>query len=508
MKAETATIQLPRTILETGADKDIELECNLADYLPGINRIIRTEANVIPEETVINGNKAEIKGKAVFSLLYESDYKGKLKNEKYTADFIQRFDVGDLPKGECFANTNCRCSYVSCKTLNPRRFVLKCRADIHMDIKAMQSVPIVSMEDSKGAFFKTETQHFSHCVPQIRKDFNLEESFSLEGEEPIYDIIYATLHFLPPEIIVSEGTATLRSNGVFKCLYEEENGPVKLMERNFATGVVIDDETITEDCECVAEILCGGCEVMKEQDNYGEYRIVVMSANATACVNLLKNGGVDVPTDMYFEEYECTVKGENIGFEQAELLPTHKFSIERRLEAQDIPLIECLDTDGVLYVTEALAEESGTRVKGNLMLNILGRDENGFYTQDFSIPFEEELPRCCFGSNSKIKASAVLCKIEAETVENSKIKLKATGELYCTAYKKSALYAITEAEISKLEDDDSDLKPVVIYYPSLGETAWEIGRRYHVSPQNVLDNNVDAFDKDGTVNKKHTVLFM
>ena len=79
MKAETTTIQLPRTILETGADKDIEFEGTLADYLPGINRVIRTEANIIPEEAVINGSKAEVKGKAVFTLLYESDYKEKLK---------------------------------------------------------------------------------------------------------------------------------------------------------------------------------------------------------------------------------------------------------------------------------------------------------------------------------------------------------------------------------------------------------------------------------------------
>ncbi len=508
MKAETATIQLPRTILETGADKDIELECNLADYLPGINRVIRTEANVIPEETLINGNKAEVKGKAVFSLLYESDYKGKLKNEKYTADFTQRFDVGDLPKGECFASSSCRCSYVSCKTLNPRRFVLKCRADIHLDIKAMQSAAVVSMEDCKGAFFKSEKHHFNCCAPQIRKDFSLEESFSLEGQEPIADIIYATLRFLPPEMSVSDGSTALRSNGIFKCLYETENGDIKLTERNFSASVTVDDETINEDCECGAEIICGGCEVIKEQDNYGEYRTIVMNCNATACVSLLERIDAEVPTDMYFEEYECAVKGESLGFEQAELLPRHKFGIEKHLEMQELPFAECVDTDGVLYVTESVAEEGGIRIKGKLLLNVLGKGENGFYTQDYSVPFEEELPLCGFGSNCKIKANAMLCGINTELAESGVMKLKAAGELCCTAYKKSALYAITDAEVSKREDGDESRKPVIIYYPDLGETAWEIGKRYHTSPQSVVDNNLDAFDKDGTITKEHTVLFM
>ena len=160
MKAESTIIKLPRTIMETGTDKDIEIECNLPDYLPGINRVIRTEANVLTDEVVISGNKAEVNGKAVFSLLYESDYKGKLKNEKYSVDFVQRFDVGELPAGECFAKANCRCSYVSCKALNPRRFVLKCRADIRLEVKGMQDVAVVSVEEGGGAFFKTEKREF------------------------------------------------------------------------------------------------------------------------------------------------------------------------------------------------------------------------------------------------------------------------------------------------------------------------------------------------------------
>ena len=93
MKAETTTVLLPVTVFEAGADKDVELESTLADYLPNINRIIKADADLTCEDIQINGNKAEVSGKAVFTLLYESDFKQKLRKERFSMDFVQRFDL-------------------------------------------------------------------------------------------------------------------------------------------------------------------------------------------------------------------------------------------------------------------------------------------------------------------------------------------------------------------------------------------------------------------------------
>ncbi|MBQ7048688.1 MAG: DUF3794 domain-containing protein, partial [Clostridia bacterium] len=271
MKAETTKVLLPRTVLETGIDKDIEFEGSLADYLPGINRIIRTEANLLPEEIELNGSKAELKGKAVFSLLYESDYKGKLKNEKFTVNFNQKFDVGELPKGENFASVSCRCSHVSCKTLNPRKFILRCRGDIRLCVSADAEAEVVATSSDSGAFYKTDTVSLSGKLPPLRKDFNVEESFNFEGATPISEIIYSHIKLIPESIEFSDGNAVIKFNGSYKCLYEEEGEEYKttLATRKLSTSVTIEDDSISANSAGWAELIYDGCEAIKEQDNYG-----------------------------------------------------------------------------------------------------------------------------------------------------------------------------------------------------------------------------------------------
>ena len=325
---------------------------------------------------------------------------------------------------------------------------------------------------------------------------------------PVEEVIYAQLCFLPPEAVVSDGSVLLRSDGVLKCLYEEEGGEIKLLERSFSTSFTVDDEEINDGCNCVAEIICGNCELMKEHDNYGEYRKLVLSGTAAVCVDFIDKRSGTVPTDMYFEEYDCTSKGEKLVYEEAELLNSTKFNIDKSLEVNDLPFSVCVDTNGELNIIEAIQEENCIRVKGNCIVNILGKDENGYFTQDLCVPFEEELEARIHAKDCKIKATATLCSISGELTDAGKLKIKASGLLGGAAYNKSSVYAITEAELSKSERVDEQGKCVVIYYPSAGETAWDIGKRYRINPKAITENNKDVFDKDGAVANERAVIFM
>ncbi len=509
MKAETTTVKLPRTLLETGADKDIELECTLADYLPGINRVIRTEANLLPEEVIINGNKAELYGKAVFSLLYESDYKGKLKSEKFVTDFNQRFDIGELPDGEHFPIAHCRCSYVGCKTLNPRRFILRCRADTRIEIKSMQGAKTVSAEDCKGAFFKTANHEVSYVMPPCRKDFSIHENISLEGMTPVAEIIYAAVCFTPGELSLSDGCATVRCNGVFKCLYEEESdeGNIKLLERSFPASFSIDDPDISSDTKANADIVCTGCEAMKEQDNYGENRIISLNCNALVKLSYLNKTNIKAATDMFFEEYECKARRDALYCEEAEMLPRHRFTVEKAVEIPDLPFTSCIDSNCEIVIKEVAVEDGNIEVKGVCAMNVLGCDEDGFSTHDVNLSFTETVPLQLKGVDAKAKISANAINASAD-VNNGRFNLRIAAELCGFIYKKKSFEALAEAEVTKLEAEAEDCKPIVIYYPEKGETAWDIGKRYHVDPKSILAANGDAFGKNEEIVNSGTVLYM
>lgn len=510
MKAECTTVLLPRTVLETGADKDIEYEGTLADYLPGINRIIRAEANVLCEEAELSGSKAEIKGKAVFALLYESDYKNKLKSESFTVDFTQRFDVGELPDGQCFPTVSCKCSYVSCKTLNPRRFVLRCRADIGLCVKCMQKVEVVSAADCKGAFFKEETHTLWEYCPPIRRDFGIKETLSLDTLPPINEIVYTSVHFTPAEASLSEGNALIRCNAVIKCLYEEESdtGALRYTEKSFPASFNIDDESISENSRASVSVNCISVDGIKEMDGYGENRIINVSCSAAVGLECAKPTKVTVPTDMFFEEYETSARTERFIAETPDEVLRHRFELEKAFELPDTAFESCTDTNAEISISEAAVSEKGVTVKGNCVLNVLGKCADGFRAHDINASFTENVPYTPKISELKLKTDCNVLNATAELTSDGRLNIRVSAELKLQAVEKECFVALTDAEISKRESDEKSTKPIIIYYAEKGESAWEIGKRYHIDPSRLRLSNPHAFDGGERIATKGTLLYM
>ncbi len=506
MKAETTTLLLPITVFEATADKDIEFESTLADYLPNINRIIRADADLYTDDVQINGSKAEIKGKAVFSLLYESDFKQKLRCERFTTDFTQRFDLRELPEGELYPRARLVCSYVGCKTLNPRRFILRCRSDVQLEIKAMQKVNIVSAEDCKGAFFKTDSVKTAVYEPELIRDFKGEESISLDTLPPIAEIIYTSLSFSTPEINPSEGSALIRSELCFKCLYESENEEAapQMLCRRLPAAFTVDDDSITADSELSLSLSASAFEAVPDIDAYGEKRLIQLNYGVRACISLVKRREISVPTDMFFEDY--TVEGKMQGFiyEEPEKDIRHRFSLEKIFDGEELYLDTCTDANADAAVSEAVITEDGISVKGSCTVSVLGVEGGVYRAKDATLPFSELIP---FNAAGTVKATAEACPPTAEMI-GGRLSLRVPVSLNVSVTRKETVNAIGSAEIEKREDGEKDEKPVIIYYPEKGESAWSIGKRYYVDPSKVIESNENAFDKNGVIAEKDTVLYM
>lgn len=512
MKAENTTLLLPRTVFETAADKDIEFEGNLADYLPGINRIVRAEANVCCEEAELIGGKAEVKGKAVFCLLYESDYKGKLKSERFTLDFSHRFDVGELPEGNCFPIVKSRCSYVSCKTLNPRRLMLRCRADLGLEIKCMQKVEVVSAADCKGAFFKKENHTVAEYRPTLHRDFGLQESLSLEGLPPVAEIVYTSLSFSAPQISLSEGSALVRCNGRFKCLYEEESeeGRIKFAEKSFTASFTVDDECIKEDSLAEATVDCVSCSAQREMDGYGENRIINFSGSVGLHLNCEGKQTVTLPTDMFFEDWRCENANGTLVAEKSVLPIQHKFYVEKTVEIPELQPELCLDTNAEVSVSETAVSDDGITVKGVCAMNILCKCGESYRAHDMSLNFAETIGEAGVNKETRYKALAEVTSATAEISGGGQIRVRVSGEIRLGGVSKKQMTALVGSEVSKREpeEDPDGARPIIIYYPEKGESAWDIGKRYHIDPQAVIAANPAAFGKDEIISSKSAVLFV
>ncbi len=498
MKAETTKILLPRTVYEANADKDIELEATLPDFQPDINRVVRADAEIFCEENAIGDGKAKVQGKALFTVLYESD-SGKLRCEQFSSDFSHSFDTGVLPDGRLSPTASARCSFVSCKTLNPRRFLLRCRADLGLCVRCMQSHDVVSMADSKDAFFKSVVLQNAEYKDTVRRDYNMEESFSLEAMPAIKEIVACSMRFLPAEQSCNTGSLLLRCEAVFRCLYEDDTDTLNTVERRFPAVFTVEDPDINCDCLLSVKVIPTKCNAHKQMDAYGEYRQIELEYSAAVCVESVASTETKLPTDMFFENYVNENKYTDIPYEQPQRPTVHRFTEEKIFDAAEKLPDECLDIGTEIVINEAIRSNDGVTINGICNVSIFGKRDGAFCAKDCSIPFSRLIPTSLPAEECRIKAKAELVSATARA-SGSGVTVRVEYQTVLNVSKNSFVRVISGADIEK-RSDSTDEAPMIICYPAPGESAWDIAKRYYVNPDVLCAENEDVFDKDGNVSE-------
>lgn len=544
MKAEYRELFLPQTFYDSRAEKEIELECSLADYLPNISRILRVDAVLLKDGIEISGERAEVKGQAVFSLLYESDYKGRLKSVSYSTDYCQRFDLKGLGSEEVFATAEQRCAFVSCKTLNPRRFILKCRAETSLCVRVMKPFKSVEIKDENGFFYKEEPLRVQELKSSLERDFTLEESISIDNLPPINEIISQSLRFTNPEVSTSDGMAIVRCEGIYRALYETvefENGVgagkekiagdgeptdelvgeggndastdckglYAFVEKRFPVSLTVESDAVSEDSVAEAQIMLRSLEPSLDIDAYGENRVIDLTYNLRLVLEIACENETSVATDMFAEKYDVKCKSGDLVCERTLKAERFGFNLEKVFEIPTMTMEKCLECVAELSVSEVKIDEErdGITVKGLCVLSALGTSGDGFDTVEHSVSFTERFAMSVPDGAYKVRAQVSSTVVSAEVVGRGRLNVRVGAEISATAICKTKSTVLLDAELERV-NEESDGAQVIICYPEKNESLWEIAKHYRVDPEKLLKQNSAVFNDKGLVSKARAFIFI
>jgi hypothetical protein len=189
----------------------LELEESLPDYCPDIARLIRVDCTPVIESSEFSGDRCVVSGKAVCRILYETDYKSKIKSAEFVKDFSHSFEV---PMQGCMnpvAHTNARCTHISCKMLSPRKFIIKSRIQLDLEAFANTAVKTVDTRSGDNTFYRTVDIAYEKKLTPYIEEFTFEEEMPLlQSEKSIGDIVFSSIQLQPPQVTVSAATPLSR----------------------------------------------------------------------------------------------------------------------------------------------------------------------------------------------------------------------------------------------------------------------------------------------------------
>lgn len=194
-------ILIPKKLFSAKLDKELEFDSALPDYCPDIARLIKVDCTPFTEGCNMENGKVVVNGKAVYDVLYETDYKNRLR----CCTFAQDFSISvPIPAGaeNPYAFCNCGCERISCKLLSPRRLLLKASLWADMTMEGDLPAKALNVDEGRDIFFKKKTIGFEGRTALYNESFHFSDSLGLaQSEKSIGEIVCGTVTLQPPQAV-------------------------------------------------------------------------------------------------------------------------------------------------------------------------------------------------------------------------------------------------------------------------------------------------------------------
>ena len=491
---------------------DIEnnTEYTLSEYMPNISHIIRTEAKIKITEKEITPEKISISGEIVYTVLYVSENGGKLRCTVFKDEFIK--DI--FPKTDINAE-NMR-TYISVKTTPISTLSrLSGQRSISSRSKFLLICEVIDLSD--GTYCIDSSSPAECNTEYLRKDIrnaavriydenyhNISENFETDADMPeISDIIDACGNVCIKNIVRSEGMCKVTAELTFNCLYEGKNGENSeyvSLERAIPFDVEIEAPDADSSWNAIADIKLRSLSVDSSSDNFGEQRVIEVSAGTDITLALMKNTDCTVIEDVYSTECYIVPEIKNVKTEMFEKTYNGTLDYSDRIHFELHPIIDIISSNLRLSFGNPEFSEGRVFVPARGTLSVLGLKENGEVDARTSqvnlrIP-DNNIPTELFDRKLRWLNFTSVCRHECE-LSNGELLLHLFVAENCAAFSEDSINAVVGYEKNDAKEDCEKCS-FTVYYPQSGESVWNVAKAHSVSCAKLrADNKIESDSFDG-----------
>lgn len=477
---------------EDHAIKEVSAEYNLPDYLPDINRILRTDVRICRAGKYINGSSLEYDGTLGFCVVYCTT-DGVMKSAVFESDYSGSVAIPDI-SGDCGVEADTTMDSVSCRLQNPRKLTVRAKVRVTVQITCAEcTAPALSGKlsagEENGIQYKNET--LDCCFRVGATDADAAVSEDVEASPPLPQIGELVAVTLDPYLYeVRGGDAVISYKGtvfagiLYSAAQDDENAPPKYI--SFSRKIPISGEAaaegVTPNCICTGTCCVTRIEYRVNPNASGEMRTVEIDFSYSAYLDAYCNAKSEVTTDMYSTDYESNAEYKKIDYRTALGARTFNFTQNACTELSDSDFGELVSVSASSTVTGA--EKSGGKLVFTGMTDvsaILSNGGNVYSGKSFQAPFRAEIDAGFVPDDFDYTASAA--------VIDAKGRIDA-GKL-CADIEIAISYAVfankTAEVVSRLTvmRDKPRTRPalasITLYYPSKHDTLWDIAKKYGTS---------------------------
>ncbi len=475
-----------KIVYSSRSEKEKEFDFTLAEYMPGISRIISTIAEV--EKCHFNKEENSAAANVKFNIIYVSDFGDKIKNACFS-EVISASVESELPEAEDVIYTSsCFVSSESARLISSRKVTVKCNFSFNVTGFACERKELFCAEQDGRIY----VQKKDICclkkttLPEVIFETSNEVAVG-ENESAVGEIIYSFA--CPKNVTARAENGAVAFNFVLSlyAIYEpssdEENEEDKcnVLSSDITISERIENSNITEGSipYLFIDILSSAPSV--SFDPYGENKLVSFSTKYSVSTFLYDEKDCEIVTDAFGEKGTGDAVFASLTTQSLSSKVKNRLNISEKINTDIGEMRKICACKAKICQVWTEQAENGFFENAVCLITVFATDDGGFPIiktagANLHIPIDEAVGD---GSMPDTILSIESCSgyiSEGELICNFDIFMQGI------VYGKNTIMAVST--LGEAQEERSESKSeLIVYYPTSSDTLWNIAKKYKVNPE-------------------------
>lgn len=496
-------IHMHRICKEGSSQITLEDDMNLPDVKPDINLLCMEKGCVIIDEVRPGTDAVEIKGRLTFSVLYHTQEDGsRLMCCEGKIPFDEKIHVEGLTPGDQVCAEG-DVEDLTVGMINSRKLSIQSVINLTAQVEAVTDleVPVgvteAGQEKNQAQYRQVPAQvaQLAICkndVIRIKEECNLQA-----GQPNIGEILWKAVE--PGELNFRLAEEKLLVQGELRVfvLYcsESDGGQIQCYENTVPVN---------------AQLPCSGCmegmipdicyrvnqwELAARPDFDGEQRVFGLELTIDLQIKVYEEKQLKLVTDIYGVTGEIQGEKKDVALERILRAVTGRTKVAERLQVPtEQRLLQILHYEARIRSVSWELTEEGIAIRGTLGLKVLyitGDDDKPFECLKAFLPFEYMLEIPGMGDGVQMpRVRARLEQLGVNMLDGEELDVKAILSFSTTVTEKIEMQVVGQVTQKPLDSEKMENLPgMVIYIAKPGDSLWDIGKKYYVPIQSLVELN-------------------
>lgn len=480
----------------------IDDDFNVPDAKEDVERIIKYDGNVQTEQVRVLENRAGIKGKLVFRVLYGEN--NAVHSIRGAIPFEETMNVeGLLPDDET------RLSYemedLTITLINSRKISVKAVLTLTLEAEHTQEEEAgIEIEGDSSVEYMTSRLIFTPVAIKTKDTCRIKDELELSGNKPdIAEVLWDHAQLRSVEIRPMEGKLGLRGELFLFILYRamDENNSIQWTEHNIPVSCTIDCAGCQEDMVPYIRLSLNGNDIEAKADFDGEQRVLGIEYIIDLDICLYEERQADIMSDVYSAVKDMEPVTRKIPYEQLLLRNSAKCRAAGRLRlGKEQPrILQICNSSGSVRIDEVQVEADGLNVEGAVYVSLLYAaldDREPLQVLAGILPFSHKIEAPGITPDCIWHMECMLEQLGAVMTNSDEIEIKAVINLDALIMRQLEAEIITDVKAKPYDEEKIQALPGIVgYVVKQGDTLWKIAKNFYSTVDSIKTINELKDDK-------------